>query len=488
MNEMLDAVRRKSCVMDTAIKEYGNVSLKEYIKQWKPYQGKPLQSPEDFLLFSREYNEALLGKEIALELEKVLRFPLLNTANHHGVDYFPPSVQGNLMFWQTLKENGIKAKYLPLCSFGIVSLSNSSYARGITSHSICDKLLRIPIFPKSIENRMVRYVPAFTEAQVKRALCRLNTEYTQIAASKEIRQALEKYYLDKNVLKQKYYGDQAVLINKMLSADMYPEGDIPQVIYMEMEQIINRLLVKDLKDENSMIYRILYDERILKEIRRQAEAGDSCMSTMFFWGTDPARRRFALDFCPDGYMRGKTLSGEVVEFPASSKEIEHLIEQEKIVPSGYTMAIVLSFARGYTWLGGYFQGDYLPAWQRGTAAAFAKTEEYRNWAQYIMNYNCAGYISGPVYIMNLTEDHLMVPAGPLEIINNGGINRNELDRLMCATVTDAHIMGLYSSYAELVPPAERIANWSHTLGEKLMGAYMEYVIPGCGRRYQSHGG
>ena len=484
MEEMLQVVRKKSCIMDTAIREFGNVPLKEYVKQFKPYQGRPIQPADDFLVFSKEYNEALLGEEIAGELDKVLRFPLLNTANHHGVDFFPPSVQGNLLFWKALQENGIQTKYLPICSFGIVSLSNSSYARGISSYSVCDKHLRIPIFPKSIENKMVRYVPAFTEGQVKRAIFRLNTEFSSYKASGDIKQALEKYYLNETVLNKKYYGDQAVLLNMMLSRDMYADGDIPQIVYMEMEQIINRLLIKDLHDENSMIYRILYDDRILNEIRRQMEEGNTSMSTMFFWGKDSAGRRYVLDFCSDGSMRGKTLAGEIVTLQAGSKDIECLIEQERIVPSGYTMAVLLCFARGYTWLGGYFQGDYLPEWQRGTAQALAEVEEYRDWAETIMNYNCAGYISGPVFALNQTVEGLLVPAGPLEIIHGGGINLEQLDHLMNATVKDAHIMGLYSSYPELVHPALRKDNWSHILGEWLSNSYTDYTIPKYQKEYK----
>ena len=474
MYELLNAVRQKSHIMDTAIRQYGNIPLKEYVRQFKPFGGKPIQPADDFLTFSMEYNEALLGKEIALELDKVLRFPLLNTANHHGVDFFPPSVQGNLLFWQALKENGISTKYLPICSFGIVSLSNSSYARGITSYSNCGRLFRIPVFPKSIENKMVRYVPAFTGEQVKHTIFRLNTEFGELTASDGIRQALEKYYLDETVLAQSSYGNQAVLINRMLSEDMYPEGDIPQIIYMEMEQIINRLLLKDLEDENSMIRRILYDKRILGEINRQMAEERSSISAVFFWGTDHAGRRFVMDFCTDGVMRGVTLAGETVEMPASAEDIAELIQQEKIVPSGYTMAILLNFARGYTWLGGYFQGDYLPEWQRVTAAALEKAEEYRGWAERIMDYDCSGYISGPVFAMNLTEDGLIAPAGPLEIIHNGGINLNTLDHLMEATVEDAHMMGLSSAYPELVQKPERIDGWSRLIGERLVESYTKY--------------
>jgi len=476
MIEMLDAVQSKSHIMDTAVRQYGKASLKEYVKQFRPYQGKPLQPADDFLKFSREYIEALLGKDIAQELEQVLRFPLLNTANHHGVDYFPPSVQGNLLFWQTLKENGIKTNYLPLCSFGIVSLSNSSYARGITSYTNCDHSFRVPVFSKSMENKMVRNVSAFTEHQVKHTISRLDTEFSDTAAIRSIRQVLETHYLNKKVLEQKRYGDQAVLINKMLSEEMYPEGDIPQMIYMEMEQIINRLLLKDLKDENTLIYRILYDHRILVELIRQIEEGNSFLTTMFFWGTDYAGRRYALDFCTDGRMRGVTLAGEHMELPASAKDIAELIEQGTIVPSGYTMAILLGFARGYTWLGGYFQGDYLPAWQKGTAAAFAKTEEYRTWAETILRYNCAGYISGPVFALNRSDHGLLAPAGPLEIIRGGGINSAALDDLMEATVVDAHRMSLSCCYPELVPPAERSSNWCQKVGAELSKSYGKQVV------------
>ncbi len=484
MNEMLDVVRKKSCIMDTTIRYYGEAPLKEYVGLFQPHQGQPPQSAEDFLMLSKEYNEELLGKEVALELDKILRFPLLNTANHHGVDFFPPSVQGNLLFWQALKKNGIKIKYLPICSFGIVSLSNSSYARGITSHSLCEKAFRIPIFPKSIENKMVRYVAAFTEEQVKRTIFRLNTEFKDKKAGPAISRALEKYYLDKDVLAQEYYGSQAVLINRMISRDMYPEEDIPEIIYMEMEQIINRLLVKDLMDENSMIYRFLFDTRLLEGIRRLMNQGECCLTTMFFWGRDHAGRRYPLDFCSDGFMRGITLSGETVELSASPKDLLDLLEQDKVVPSGYTMAVLLNFARGYTWLGGYFQGDYLPGWQRGTAYVLNEVKEYQSWAEYIMNYSGSGYISGPVFALSRTEDGLLVPAGPLEIIENGGINLNTLDRLMDATVEEAHVMGLYSAYPELVPPAERVLGWSRRIGENLMKSCQAYVVPGCLREYK----
>jgi hypothetical protein len=245
---------------------------------------------------------------------------------------------------------------------------------------------------------------------------------------------------------------------------------------MEMEQIVNRLLLKDLKDENSMIYRILYDKRLLEEINRQMGEERSSISTVFFWGVDHAGRRFVLDFCTDGCMRGVTLAGETVEMPASAEDVTELIKQEKIVPSGYTMAILLSFARGYTWLGGYFQGDYLPEWQRGTAAAFAKAEEYLGWAESVMNYDCSGYISGPVFAMNSTGDGLIAPAGPLEIIHYGGINLNMLDFLTEATVAEAHMMGLSSSYPELVPKVERVEGWSRRIGEQLMEPYSKYAV------------
>jgi hypothetical protein len=212
--------------------------------------------------------------------------------------------------------------------------------------------------------------------------------------------------------------------------------------------------------------------------------GNPFMTSMFFWGKDRAGRRYVLDFCTDGVMRGVTLSGETVEMPSSAEELEVLIKQEKIVPSGYTMAILLCFARGYTWLGGYFQGDYLPEWQRGTAEALGNVEEYREWAERIMKYDCTGYISGPVFAMNLTEEGLPVPAGPLEIIHNGGIDQKNLNRLLDATVIDAHRMGLYSSYPELIPVAERIEGWNLKIGEQLLDARMVNAVSGDLKEYK----
>ena len=101
-NALLEQARSIAPTIDRAIRICGDLTLNDYIKRFSLPRITPIQPAEDFLQLALEYNEDQAGFSAALELDRVLRYPLLNTANHHGVDYFPPSVQGNLLFWKAL--------------------------------------------------------------------------------------------------------------------------------------------------------------------------------------------------------------------------------------------------------------------------------------------------------------------------------------------------------------------------------------------------
>ena len=58
------------------------------------------------------------------------------------------------------------------------------------------------------------------------------------------------------------------------------------------------------------------------------------------------------------------MDGNRVCYRVSPEAITELIEKEEIYPGLLTAAILLSFERGITWMGGMFQASYLPAWQR----------------------------------------------------------------------------------------------------------------------------
>jgi hypothetical protein len=120
--ELLDDVRGKSHVLDTAI---GNMEHRSRNTSALPtIRGRPGSSPDDFLMLAMCLTRRCWVRRSALELTSS-PFPLL-TRHHHGVDFFPPSVQGYLLFWRH-EENGISTKYLPYAPLGSF-LSFSSYA------------------------------------------------------------------------------------------------------------------------------------------------------------------------------------------------------------------------------------------------------------------------------------------------------------------------------------------------------------------------
>ena len=152
-----------------------------------------------------------------------------------------------------------------------------------------------------------------------------------------------------------------------------------------------------------------------------------------------------------------------------------MVEEERILPSGFLIAAMLCWARGYAWLGGCFQGEYLTCWQRGTAAALAAAG-HEEAAAGVLRCDCTGYISGPVFALCRTDDDLANPAGTVELIQAGGLTRTAFEKGLSATVQQGHEMGLLEFYGDLVPPAERMEGWSRKIARAAAEEYMEYIL------------
>ena len=183
-----------------------------------------------------------------------------------------------------------------------------------------------------------------------------------------------------------------------------------------------------------------------------------------------------LEFGKDRVLRGTTMAGETVILPAGPKELAGLVEREEVLAAAYTMAVLLCFARGYTWVGGYFQGDYLPEWQQLTIDSLSKIEEYCGWAEQISQLECSGYLSGPLFALIRSRDGGLAPAGPLEIIRRGGLTDHRLEELMDATVLEAHVMGLSGSYPDLVRSELRQPQWRSLLCNQLNQSYERFIL------------
>jgi hypothetical protein len=68
--------------------------------------------------------------------------------------------------------------------------------------------------------------------------------------------------------------------------------------------------------------------------------------------------------------------------------------------------------------------------------------------------------------MSPGQGNELLPAGPIEIIQAGGINRNDLARALDLTVTQAHIAGLFGALKDAGAPITRQQpDWQHLVAQ-----------------------
>jgi hypothetical protein len=77
------------------------------------------------------------------------------------------------------------------------------------------------------------------------------------------------------------------------------------------------------------------------------------------------------------------------------------------------------------------------------------------------------YLSGMMFLLARSEQHIAVPAGPLEIINKGGISWEFLKEAISITVEKAHKIGVFNIYPDMFPRPERMTEWQMKLAAEL---------------------
>lgn len=417
----------------------------------------------------------LFGDKAAEDVKSALGLKVFTTADHHGGLYSAQAFQGDLLFGELLRRMGYRGRYTPIFSFSIVELENSTYARGICVYDSPDKRVQLPIQPKKDLNRMVAVTPGFDRESVKRAKIMLIEEsmgYTGKQAE-ELRQILERYYETPDVIGLTRYSDQITLIGERLSSGYFTDNDGRHLIYIEAEEITSQLLIRELKDDSSLIWHIFYDPQCRKAFNEVKTGDGLTLSSLLLRGVDDRGRRLHTQLQEDGSLLGAGFNGYTKEYSTDADILIRSIENRELLPNGFLDAILLFFERGITWLGGYFQSQYLNIWRDLLAEALSRAGLSES-ADAFAEYDGSGYISGPVYLLaDATEG--LCPAGPVELINHR-ITDSLFEERMNIRMRDAHRMGLPEIYLDLIPGNDKAEGWYRCISEYNKAEYGEYEI------------
>ena len=325
----------------------------------------------------------LLGRETAMRLDRHLRAsPHVLIAHHHGIICHPEFIQSALVFALPQLVRNESSGVVPVLACSTVALRSFSFPRGLllARHSSKETLVRLPLFPSSSGDLMVRTVPPLDMKQAHRAL----GQWKQLGLTRqELRVAsalVEEHVLAPDVLELPSYSDQVTRINASIWRGLCGEK-APELAFLDMEDITTELLMEALRDKGSLFHELLFHGPVRQELYAALAGVPGCWpagedgeagggrGTAFFWLVHKGQRRpLRLQQARDPFL---TYGDTVVPFTRDA--ILEGLEKKWLIPGLYCSCILLG-QHGLLPHGGIYMREYLPRMQRATAAVIRKLD------------------------------------------------------------------------------------------------------------------
>ena len=514
----LDSIRDLLPAVDALIARHQGTRLCHYVGDLGNRRPAALQCKRDFIAEVARQTTDTLGPAIGVAIEQdLLDTPQVLTANHHGIDTFAQSTQSNLLFSLRRRSDGTAMQTVPVLACGSVPLNNLTYPRGLLVYAGADDsgMLRLPIFPDSAKRKLVSVAGAFSDEMLDRTGARVARLQQQRQMSAPMAAAVDALLGEFRALTGAFeqYGRQATVANHLLWRRLF-RGDFQQseLVYIELERVVGRLLEFDLFDPRSICHQLIFDPQLRRELierldgqrgcwqqeslaRREREfenggSGDAAMGTIFFWGVDAKGRQVPLRVVESGgrgaELRGVDGSGNEWRIALTPRSILHELQQGRLLPSIFTSYLVIAIARGVSCIGGYYQADYLPNMQNAVVSVLGNVTSK---VDTIRGHGESGsdlYLSG-MQTIGIRDGERLLPAGPLEMIACGGLDEEQYARIGEVTVFQSHIASLFDIVMDAAPnghEAHRVQDEIAKLvcasvGEKIVTISMDWKPGSC---------
>jgi hypothetical protein len=485
---ILRALGDRVAVLGGTLAARGSWSVSEYTRSIQN-TNQSFQPRSDLAAAVGEYVGELLGPGLAKRVaEQILEWPVALTANHHGVDTFAQSVQGTLLFALEAQQRVGEDACVPVFACGNIPLDNLTFPRGMLVYgAAAPELSQIPlklaVFSNRFRRQLVSRAPGIDAgmlADVGKRVVRLEANGTlPVGIAKTLRRILDEDFASSDVLAMNRYSDQAVVVNAKLWQRLFSvESKVPDLVYLELEQVATRLLLSDVFDPSSLFYQLIYRDHNVRALfgaldgeracwqadglRARLECPDQAVTkapstgcgTFLFWGVSETGRRVPLTLVQEhgvDLLKGMDDRGVPWEQPLDPRELAAALLEGKLLPSVYTCFLVISLARGLTCTGGYYQAEYLPCMRDATVRVLHSSPGSSAGAHLVAAVPCDAYLSGMQTVMCSTADGALIPAGPLEIAASGGLTPSDLDCVGSLTVRDAHVASLLETLPDAAP-------------------------------------
>ena len=79
-------------------------------------------------------------------------------------------------------------------------------------------------------------------------------------------------------------------------------------------------------------------------------------------------------------------------------------------------------------------------------------------------------------VMKQIHDNAIVPAGPLEIIAAGGLNLDDIQKILSLTVREAHLASLFETLPDVTPGILKRPHWKKHLAEDCSRLLENHIV------------
>lgn len=370
-----EAVLEHRPILRDIFKKQGNKSLYNYACDYINVNlNPPIQSRQDELIATiYDEVERNLGSDIAASVADQLRhYYFINTTDHLGPVNHPWSLDTNLLIAAPFSEyKNEHLKNIIVLSCANVSLNNPSFPRGLVFHSLVDgkaKMQRLSFLPSNAHAACAYGFRPYTAKEIEKMCTLLNEKVNSGEVKKNhadvLQQLLQDVYNQPEVLACKSYAEQIFKTNFKLWKKFFhlPENEIPDLVYLDQESVVIKLLTNYHLAPDSTIYHLLFDPEYDQLMMRNFDGIMSAfdlkkkLGTYLFWGISDENNYRVQLWKKDGCLVSDDGKFKLELHPEVLREA---LTQKKIIPSIVLVFIVLCFYYGLKCLGGFSQVNYL---------------------------------------------------------------------------------------------------------------------------------
>ncbi len=367
------AVLAKRPVLGEILERHGREPLHHYALNFsRPALTPPRPERQvELITIIEDETTKRLGPAVGASVARQLRQHYsVSTADHHGPMVHPFFLSSNLLAAVPLVEApDPDHENVIVLACANVSLENSSFPRGVVMTSLASGrpvMQRLPFFSTHIRPSLICRLKGYTRDDLRKARSQLQSKQDTGSLTKDevrwVGRLLEELYDQPDVLSAETYSDQVTKTNFRLWQRYFPEDvAAPNLVYLELETIVTRLLLEHHLRQNTTIHRMLFDPRTQGAMEHfegilGAFSRDEQLGTYLFWGV-PEGAKHRLRLWRDGNRLVSTDGRYSIALTPDA--LETALNAKELVPSILLDFTLLACYYGLQCNGGFSQVNYL---------------------------------------------------------------------------------------------------------------------------------